>query len=258
MRILIVNDDGIHAKGLFTLAKKLSQKHDVTVVAPESERSATSHSITIYRPLRVRKAEIPGLEGVNCIAIDGLPVDCTKIGISYVAKSKVDLVVSGINHGSNMGIDILYSGTVAAALEAALTGYNALAVSCCSSCPENLDAAAEIASLVIDSGLFDGGQKGIPYNLNVPDLPFEQIKGIRAVKQGKTMYDDVADVRSDPRGREYVWLTGEYVEEKTGEETDGSAVSEGFAAITPIKIDMTDTQRMPELICRMDKIKLHI
>jgi 5'-nucleotidase len=157
-----------------------------------------------------------------------------------------------------MGSDILYSGTVAAALDAALMGYNALAVSCCNSYPEYLDTAAEVASLVVDNGVFDCKPSGILYNLNVPDLPFEKIKGIRAVKQGKTMYTDVADVRSDPRGREYVWMSGEYVEEKSGDETDASAVSEGYAAITPILFNLTDEKRMPELICRMDKIKLHI
>ncbi len=258
MRILVVNDDGIHAKGILTLAKKLSQKHEVTVVAPESERSATSHSITIYRPLRIREVELPGLTGVACYAMDGLPVDCTKIGISYLMKSGVDLVVSGINHGPNLGSDILYSGTVAAALDAALMGYGALAVSCCNSYPEHLETAAEIASLVVDNEILGCRKSGVLYNLNVPDLPLNQINGIKAARQGKSMYIDEADVRCDPRGREYVWLAGQFIEENSDEDTDVSVVSQGFAAITPIKFDLTDMKRMPELICRIKNIKLHI
>jgi|AGTN01.1.fsa_nt_gi 5''/3''-nucleotidase SurE len=258
MRILIVNDDGIHARGILTLAKKLSQKHEVTVVAPDSERSATSHSITIYRPLRVREAALSGLEGVACYTIDGLPADCTKIGVAYVMKSGIDLVVAGINHGPNMGSDVLYSGTVAAAMDAALMGYNALAVSCCNACPAHLETAAEIASRVVDSGIFGEKPYDVLYNLNVPDLPLEQIKGIKAVRQSRMMSIDEADVRSDPRGREYVWLASRFTEERSDEETDVTAISEGFAAITPMHFNLTEMQRMPELICRMEKIKLHI
>ena len=256
MRILNVNDDGIHAKGILALSQRLSREHDVTVVAPDSERSATSHSITIYRPLRVKKTELPGVDA--SYMTDGLPVDCTKIGISHVMKSGVDLVVSGINHGPNMGSDILYSGTVAAALDAVIMGYNALAVSCNAYFPENLDAAAEIAARVIASGLFDDKPFGVLYNLNVPDLPLEQIKGIQTVRQGRTMYIDDVDVRNDPRGKEYVWMASRFVEVVEDEDTDVGAVAAGFAAITPIHFNMTDMGRMPELACRMNKIKLHI
>lgn len=256
MRILNVNDDGIYAKGILALSQRLTREHDVTVVAPDSERSATSHSITIYRPLRVQKVELPGLN--SCYMTDGLPVDCTKIGISHVMKSGVDLVVSGINHGPNMGSDILYSGTVAAALDAVIMGYNALAVSSSAYYPEHLDAAAEIAARVISSGLFDAKPSGVLYNLNVPDLPLEQIKGIKTVGQGRTMYIDDVDVRNDPRGKEYVWMASRFVEGEADEDTDVGAVSRGFAAITPIHFNMTDIRRMPELACRMEKIELHI
>lgn len=258
MRILIVNDDGIHAKGILALAKRLSSEHDVTVVAPDSERSATSHSITIYRPLRVKRAELEGIGGAVCYMTDGLPVDCTKIGLSHVMKSDVDLVVSGINHGPNMGSDILYSGTVAAALDAVMMGYSALAVSCDAYLPQHLDAAAEIAARVIQSGLFDERPAGVLYNLNVPDLPLEQIKGIKVVRQGGTLYVDDVDVRSDPRGREYVWIDSRFVEEKEDEDTDVGAVDAGYAAMTPLQFNLTDTRRMPDLICKIEKIKLHI
>ena len=258
MRILVVNDDGIRAKGIVALVKRLSQEHDVTVVAPDSERSASSHSITIYRPLRVKKTEIDELPDVACYMTDGQPVDCAKIGISYILKSDVDLVVSGINHGPNMGSDILYSGTVAAALDAVIMGYSALAVSCNAYAPKHVEAAAEIAARVIGSGLFDSRQAGVLYNLNVPDVPFEQIKGVKGTRQGKTRYVDDFDVRSDPHGREYVWMASRYMEGKADPDTDVGAVEDGYAAVTPIRFDLTDTDRLPDLICRMDKIKLHI
>jgi 5'-nucleotidase len=255
MRILNVNDDGIHAKGILALSQRLSQEHNVTVVAPDSERSATSHSITIYRPLRVKKVELPGVD--SCYTTDGQPVDCTKIGISHVMKGDVDLVVSGINHGPNMGSDILYSGTVAAALDAVIMGYNALAVSNNAYFPEHLDATAEIAARVIASGLFDAKPLGLLYNLNVPDLPLEQIKGIKTVPQGRTLYIDAVDVRNDPRGMEYVWMASRFVKEEADEDTDVGAVAAGYAAITPIHFNLTDTAHMPELNCKMKKIKLH-
>jgi 5'-nucleotidase len=175
-----------------------------------------------------------------------------------VLKQGVDLVVSGINHGPNMGTDILYSGTVAAALDAVIMGYNALAVSCCNSEPVYLDAAAEVAAQVIGSGLFDEKQRGVLYNLNVPDIPYENVKGIRAVRQSGTMFADEIDVRSDPRGREYVWMSGRYVEEDAGEDTDAGTVNKGYAAITPLRFDLTDRTRMDALSCRIQKIKLHI
>jgi 5'-nucleotidase len=258
MRILIVNDDGIHATGIQALAKRLSREHEVTVVAPDSERSATSHSITIYRPLRVKKAEIGELAGVACYVTDGSPVDCAKIGAAHILNTRVDLIVSGINHGPNLGTDMLYSGTVAVALDAGIMGYSALAVSIDAyEQPRNLDAAAEIAARVIGSGLFTGSTN-VLYNLNVPDLPLENIRGIRAARQGKTRYIDGVDVRSDPRGREYVWINSRFVQEQADEDTDVGAVENGFAAITPIRVDLTDTERMADLICRMEKIKLHM
>ncbi len=257
MRILLVNDDGIHAKGLRTLAARLKDKHDVTVVAPESERSATSHSITIYRPLRVTKTQPAGLETIPCYVVDGQPVDCTKIGIAHILNGKVDLVVSGINHGANLGSDILYSGTVAAALDAAIMGYKAMAVSAASHFAEHFESAAEIAARVIDSGFFDGEPENVMYNLNVPDLALPKIQGVKAAVQGRTAYDDEVELRNDPHGREYIWVTGTMREEPAEEETDVAAVRSGFASLTPIRFDLTARDRMAALACRIEKMKLH-
>lgn len=256
MRILVVNDDGIYAKGLRTLAARLSRTHEVTVVAPESEKSATSHAITIYRPLRAKKTQLAGLEGICCYVVDGLPVDCTKIGISHVMKDDVGLVVSGVNHGPNLGSDILYSGTVAAALDAVIMGYPALAVSCAGYCPEHFDAAAEIAARLIDGGLFDGAAD-VLYNLNVPDAPLEQIKGLRAARQGYTVYDHDVQLREDPRGDKYIWMAGTLREIGADDDTDAYLVGRGYATLTPLRYDLTAKDRLELLSCKIEKMKLH-
>ncbi len=257
MRILVVNDDGINASGIKALASKIAEKHDVTVVAPDSERSATSHSITIHRPLRVKKAQPAGMDGIPCFVVDGLPVDCTKVGITHVMHFDTDLVVSGINHGSNMGSDILYSGTVSAALDAVIMGYRAMAVSIASFNPINLLSAAEIALRLIDSGMFNEQPDGVLYNLNVPDLPLNEIKGLRVTKQGRTIYKDSVDVRSDPRGNEYIWMSGELDECDVIDDTDVSMVKQGYASITPIKYDLTDKEQLDSLECMIKRIEFH-
>lgn len=258
MRILVINDDGINAKGIAYLATELAKKHEVTVVAPASEQSATSHSVTLNRPLRVTKIS-PSLMGeLTCYMIDGSPVDCTKIGISHITKGNVDLIVSGINHGHNLGSDILYSGTVAAALDAVIMGYKALSVSVNSYAPVHFDAVAKIAALLIDEGLFDGLPNGTLYNLNVPDLAIEKIKGIRATRQGITVYEDAIEVRVDPRGNKYFWMAGKLVQSSVIDDTDVSLVMQGYASLTPLKYDLTAKDEISELSCKIDKIKLHL
>lgn len=257
MRILVVNDDGINAKGIQTIAARLAQDHDVTVVAPVSEKSASSHAITLNHPLRVRRAEPIGLEGIACYTVDGSPVDCAKVGITHVVNEPIDLLVSGINHGHNMGSDIIYSGTVAAALDAVIMGYPAMAVSVASYCPKYLDTAAEIAAQAIDSGLFEDTEKDILYNLNVPDLPLEQIKGICATRQGKTIYEDAVEVRKDPRGNQYIWMAGTLQKSDVVDDTDVSLVQRGYASITPVTYDLTAKESLQNLNCKIQKFKLH-
>ncbi len=256
MRILIVNDDGIHAKGLRALAARIARNHEVTVVAPESEKSATSHAITLHRPLRARKTDNIGLEGVNCYVVDGLPVDCTKIGLSHLMRGKADIVVSGINHGPNLGSDIVYSGTVAAALDAVIMGYKALAVSLAAHAVDNINTAAEIAARLIDGGLFDGAHENVLYNLNVPDLPLCRIKGLKAAAQAHTVYDESVELREDPRGGKYIWITGAMRQISPGDKTDVALVTDGYAVITPIKHDFTAKDKMETLECKIKDIKL--
>ncbi len=258
MRILITNDDGILAKGIRILAARLAQEHEVTVVAPETERSATSHAITINRPLRARKVKLAGLDGINCYAVDGLPVDCTKIGLSHLVKEKADLVVSGINHGQNLGSDIIYSGTVAAALDAVIMEYKALAVSVAAYKPTHIDSAAEIASNLISGGLFDGTNSDVLYNLNVPDLPLCDIKGLKVAKQAHTVYDEAVELRNDPRGNKYMWITGSMREIGADGNSDAALINSGYATITPIKHNLTANSLLKDLRCKIENLKLQI
>jgi 5'-nucleotidase len=170
---------------------------------------------------------------------------------------KVDLVVSGINHGANLGSDIIYSGTVAAALDAVIMGYKALAVSCASEFAEHFDTAAETVARLIDGGLFDEESKDVLLNLNVPNVPMSELKGVKAAIQGRTAYDDSVELRDDPRGREYIWVTGTMREHIDGEETDLTVVRNGYASLTPIKFDLTARDKIESLSCKIDKIKLH-
>ncbi len=257
MRILVVNDDGINAKGIRTLAARLAKNHDVTVVAPMTEQSATSHSVTLNRPLRVTQIRPENLEGIPCYMIDGSPVDCTKIGLSHVTKGNIDLIVSGINHGHNLGSDMLYSGTVAAALDAVIMGFKALAVSVASYTPQHFDAVAEVAAKLIDSGLLKDQPKDMLYNLNVPDLALEDIKGVKVTRQGKTVYEDAIEVREDPRGNKYLWIAGKLKENTAIDDTDVSQVNQGYASLTPVKYDLTATEEIKKLSCKIEKIKLH-
>jgi len=257
MNILVVNDDGINAKGIRTLAAMLSVNHDVTVVAPMTEQSAKSHSVTLNHPLRVRIAKPEGLEGIPCYMVDGSPVDCTKIGLSQVIEGEVDLIVSGINHGHNLGSDMLYSGTVAAALDAVLMGFRAMAVSINSYTPQHFETAAKVACALIDAGLLNDPPPKTLYNLNVPDLPIEEIKGIKATRQGKTVYEDAIEVRVDPRGNKYFWMAGKLKEDTDIDDTDVSLVKQGYASVTPVKYDLTAMEQIENLSCKIEKIKLH-
>jgi len=257
MRILVVNDDGINAGGIRAIAARLAKDHDVTVVAPDSERSASSHAITINQPLRISRAHPKGLENITCYMVDGQPVDCAKIGMTHIMEGNVDLLISGINHGQNMGSDIIYSGTVASALDAVIMGYRAMAVSVVSYYPKHLDAAASVAADLIGGGLFDEAEPGVLYNLNVPDLPLSEIKGLRVTRQGQTIYEDKFDVRNDPRGNKYVWMAGKLTKSTPDDDTDVSLVRQGYASITPIKYDLTSKESISKLNCKIEKIKLH-
>ncbi len=238
MKILISNDDGISSTGIAALVKELKKIGDVTVVAPATEQSAVGHAITMKYPLRVTEYFVNG--EFFGYAVDGTPADCVKIGIRNIMKDTPDIVVSGINLGSNAAINIIYSGTVSAAREAAIMDVPAIAVSVASHDATHFDYAArfsaELALKVVQNGL----QTGTLLNVNLPDLPENEIKGVLITQQGKSKWDDIYEERIDPYGKKYYWLTGNLVETDYSLEADYFALKNKYATVTPIHFDLTD------------------
>ena len=231
--ILVSNDDGITARGLEALSEALRALGRVVVVAPESEQSATSHSITLARPLRMRP------DGVDRWAVDGTPVDCVYVALHHreVLPRRPDVVVSGINHGLNMGGDVFYSGTVAAAREGALRGIPGLAVSLARDGDRVFTAELAVRitkSLLEKKGEFAAGPTPL-LNLNVPE---GAVKGVESTTLGPRLYDDLVEVRNDPRGRQYLWIGGPNVRHPPSEGTDTSAYERGYASLTPLSSDL--------------------
>lgn len=239
MRFLLTNDDGIYAEGLEALYRELSGKGDCLVVAPETEKSATGHAITLSRPLMVKRVKKDGkLWGY---AVSGTPADCVKIAIRELSKSPFDLVVSGINLGANAGINVIYSGTVSAAIEGAIMGIPSMAISL-DTRMENADFsfAAQIAGKLALSAVTNGFVKGLTLNVNIPALPKEEIKGIVVTKQGSEQITETYEKRMTPRKDTYYWLSRQISSlEKGLADSDVGALKRGMISITPIHSDMT-------------------
>ena len=242
MQILVTNDDGIAAPGIKALAEALHSLGNVTVVAPDRERSAAGHSLTLHAPLRVFELR-PGW-----FAVDGTPTDCVNMGIHNLLRTRPDLVVSGINHGANMGDDITYSGTVAAAMEANLMGIPAMAVSLATHTPSDHFPDAARVALQVATELT---RHGLPHdtflNVNVPDLPFNQIKAPLVTRQGKRSFVGKIIDKVDPRGRKYFWIGSEEPRFQDEEGTDFHAVGNGHSSITPLHLDLTNYRSMAAL-----------
>jgi 5'-nucleotidase len=249
MRFLLTSDDGIYARGLNALNEALSKDAECLIVAPEREQSAVGHAITLARPLMVKHVQKNGK--FFGYAITGTPADCVKIGIKELTDKPVDLVVSGINLGSNVGIDVIYSGTVSAATEAAILGVPSLAVSLDSrSDHADFSFAAEfarrLALLLLENRSI---QKGFPLNVNIPAIPEDRIKGIAVVKQGGAHMIETFEKRVDPRKNVYYWLAGETPATDMGNpgDSDISALKKGMITITPIHCDLTRYDVMAKL-----------
>ena len=248
MRILVTNDDGVHSDGIFALSQALSQIGDVTIVAPERQQSATGHAITLHKPLRMTPVKLR--DGSPAFASNGTPSDCATLGIFEAMGGDVDLVVSGINHGPNLGWDLHYSGTVSAAIEAAIIGRPALAVSVASWDADihwgpAADFAARIAWWLIAHPL----PPNTILNLNAPNLPQSDVKGVAVTTQGRRQYVDRVEKRTDPLGKPYYWLGGSLAEEAAGAEpgSDVRAVADGYLSLTPIHLDLTAYSLLPLL-----------
>lgn len=250
MNILVSNDDGISSNGINTLVEALSKEHDVYVVAPDRERSAAAHSITLHTPLRVEEVE-PKNGAKKAWMTTGTPGDCVKIAVSAILSNNElpDFVISGINHGPNLGRDILYSGTVSCAVEGATMGIPSMAVSLASlrSEPDDFKFAAEFTVKLLEE--FKGYElppKTI-LNINIPGLDKEDISGIAITHMGKRIFSDKYERRVDPRGKVYYWMAGELITEPQGANTDIAAIRNNKISITPITYDMTQKEYISEL-----------
>ena len=250
MNILISNDDGILSNGIRALIEALSAEHNVYVVAPDRERSAAGHSLTLHTPLRVEEVDTK-YGAKRCWMTTGTPSDCVKIAVNAILSNEElpDLVISGINHGPNLGGDILYSGTVSCAMEGALAGLPSIAVSLASLRTEYEDfklAAEFTAKLIKRMENYKIPPKTI-LNVNVPGLDKEDIAGVAITELGKRMFTDTYERRIDPRGKVYYWMAGELVNEPEDAKTDIAAVRNNKISITPITYDMTRKGFMTEL-----------
>ncbi len=243
-RILLTNDDGVRAEGLRACFQELATFADVTVVAPTEQRSGMSHSITLEQPLRATPlTDLPGY------MVDYSPVDCVKLALKSLLPERPDLVVSGINRGSNAGHLVHYSGTVAAAKEAVLNGVPAVAASLCGWRDLDFAYAARVTREVVKKILLEGAAlpPGTVLNLNVPNLPASEVKGVRICRQSQRMFPDDYEHRTDPRGQPYWWLTGVFSYEGGTPDDDLTAIKEGYIALTPLRVDWTNEKAISEL-----------
>jgi 5'-nucleotidase len=241
--ILVCNDDGIFSRGILALAEVADEFGRVEIIAPDRQQSAVGHSITMSTPLRSNSLKIDGR--FNGHAVTGSPADAVKLGHDQLLERKPNLIVSGINHGSNAGVNILYSGTVSAATEGTILGYPSLSVSCTNYGDEaDLSGAKEAARRVIDYIFTQGLPKGITLNLNAPAGP---LKGIKWARQANIRYVEEFEGRVDPHNESYYWLTGRLELLDEGEDTDVKVLEKGFASLTPIQYDLTDYSLMEKV-----------
>ena len=250
MKILISNDDGINAYGIAALASNLSKNHEVYIVAPDRERSAAGHSLTLHTPLRVDEIK-PRYGAKRCWTTNGTPGDCVKIAINAILapEEKPDIIITGINHGPNLGSDILYSGTVSCAMEGAVMGFPSLAVSTCGlSFNENsFDYTAEFVSKFLPKVSEIKFPEKTILNINVPGVPEHDITGVAITTLGTQMFTNEYQRRIDPRGKEYYWMAGELITEAKNDTTDINAVRWNKISITPITFEMTNRSIIPSL-----------
>lgn len=238
MKLLLTNDDGIFADGLLALHEVFSRCHDVTVVAPDRERSAVGHGITLHTPLRCNRIGLGN--GTKGYAVTGLPADCIKLGINEILDSRPDMVISGINPGANVGVNVNYSGTVAAAKEAALYGIPAIAVSVVGGGELYYDKAARFVEKLSAKVAEEGLEPATFLNVNLPNLPFERIRGIKLSRQGIGVFPEYFEKRLDPRKEVYYWQGCDALPADQRPDIDSAVLNRGFISITPIKCDMTD------------------
>lgn len=245
--ILVTNDDGIAARGIKALIDVAKQIGDVVVVAPDSPQSGQGHAITLEQPLRLYKVDL--FEGVEAYECSGTPVDCVKLAKNVLLKDReLHLCVSGINHGSNASINIIYSGTMSAAMEASLEGVPSIGFSFLNYSPRaDFSATAPYVKGLMEYVLEHRMSKGNLWNVNLPDLPANEIKGVKACRQADSKWVEEFVEATDPRGQKYYWLTGRFVNEDEAEDTDIWALENGYISVVPSKHDLTNYEALAEL-----------
>ena len=243
--ILVTNDDGIYTDGIYWLWEAVKDIGNALVVAPDTEKSAVGHAITITNPLRTKFVNRKG--GFSGHAVNGTPADCVKIAVRSILKSPPDLVVSGINYGANVGTNVIYSGTVSAATEGTILGIPSIAVSIDSHHPKDFKSAMDTTQYTLKKVLKFGLPEGTLLNINVPDIPKEMIKGTRITTQGNAYFKDRFEKREDPRGNIYYWMTGESIDPDSSGNTDNRALKDGYISVTPIHYRLTNESFMSDL-----------
>ncbi len=241
MRILLSNDDGYQAPGLRALHEAISHIAEVVVVAPDRDRSGASNSLTLELPIRAREAEN------GFLSVEGTPTDCVHLAITGLLQSEPDMVVSGVNAGANMGDDVIYSGTVAAATEGRFLGFPAIAVSSASYAPCHFDTAARVAAELVQRLASSPLASDSILNVNVPDLPYNELQGMVATRLGHRHKAEPVVKSQDPRGRPIYWVGPAGAEQDAGPGTDFHAVRNGYVSVTPLQVDLTRHRTLPEL-----------
>lgn len=237
MKILLSNDDGIYAPGMQALYSALRDLGEITIVAPDSQRSASSNAITLHDPIRIKKVQL--FDACPAYAVSGTPADCVKLAIRSLLPTPPDLVISGINLGPNIGNCVLYSGTVSAATEGTMLGFPSMAVSLSTFFDPIWDTAAYFTRKLALALYERGMPNNVLLNANVPNLPLEKIRGIKVTRMGTLRFEEEFDERQDPHGNTYYWLNGSLATEPGDPDTDIYAIENGFVSITPIGLDRT-------------------
>lgn len=248
MNILLSNDDGYMAQGLVTLANALADYADITVVAPDKNRSAASNSLTLEMPLRAKKSEN------GFIRVDGTPTDCVHLAITGLLEQEPDMVIAGINHGANLGDDVLYSGTVAAATEGRFLGLPSIAISLATADPSHFETAALVAVTLMKQIIKKPLPKDTLLNVNVPDVAIEDLKGYQSTRLGQRHKAEPVIKSQDPRGRDIYWVGPPGLEQDAGEGTDFYAIKTGYVSVTPLQLDLTRHQALNTLSSWLPKL----
>ncbi len=243
--ILVTNDDGVASRGIAELRKIVSDLGRVIVIAPETEKSAVGHAITLSDPIRIR--ELQEEDGVTGFAVGGTPADCVKLAVRALLDRTPDLILSGINHGANVGMSLMYSGTVSAATEGVILGIPSIAISLDSWTFDDFTYAGKIARQFAIKVLKSGLEKGIALNINVPAVPEDEVKGIMLTRQGRSYYEETFVRRTDPRKRTYYWMDGFLVRKDKDHDVDDVALKRNYVSVTPLHFNLTHNESLTNL-----------